>query len=92
MPPVPPGQYELTAHATGFADGTVTGMTLEVEESKVVNLTLQPASVHQAVTIVDTAPELTTDRADRSVLLDHALSTDSADVRNPLVLIDFTWA
>ena len=42
LPPVVPGSYEMTAKAKGFALAKVTGITLEVEESKVVKLVLQP--------------------------------------------------
>jgi len=91
LPPVPPGRYELAAQASGFAQAKVTGMTLEVGESKVINVALEPATVHQAVTVVDTAPELTTDRADRSMVLDHSfVDSIPLDVRNPLILIGYT--
>ena len=63
MPPVPPGQYEMTPLPKGFAEVKLTGLT-EVEESKVITLTLQPAAISQTVTVSDSAPELTLDRAD----------------------------
>ena len=91
LPPVPPGTYEISASATGFAPEQLTGLTLEVGESKVIPLVLQPATVHEVVQVADTPPELTTDRADRSVLLDHSfVDAIPLDVRNPLVLIGYT--
>ncbi len=55
-PPVPPGAYEVKTEAPGFAVSRLTGITLEVEESKVVTITLQPATVRETVTVADTAP------------------------------------
>jgi hypothetical protein len=36
LPPVPPGVYEIAALAEGFATQRLTGLTLEVGESKVI--------------------------------------------------------
>lgn len=53
----------MTPLPKGFAEVKLTGLT-EVEESKVITLTLQPAAISQTVTVSDSAPELTLDRAD----------------------------
>jgi len=91
LPPVPPGNYEMTAQAKGFALAKVTALTLEVDESKVVNLVLQPATQTETINVVDTAPELNLDRADRSLLLDHSFVDGiPLSVRNPLQLINFS--
>ena len=91
MPPVLPGGYQLKAEATGFAVFELTGITLEVQESKVVTLELHPAATHETVTVTDTAPELTVDRADRSILMDHTFVDGiPLSVRNPLQLINFS--
>ena len=93
LPPVPPGTYEISALSPGFAAEHLTGLTLEVSESKVLNLVLQPASVHEEVRVVETPPELTTDRADRSVVFDPTLVENiPLNVRNPLQLINFSPA
>jgi hypothetical protein len=93
LPPVPPGRYEISAFATGFASTLVTGLTLEVGESKVIELELKAASVHETVTVSDTPPELTTDRADRSVVIDPSFADSiPLNVRNPLQLINFSPA
>src|SRR5208283_5467958 len=62
LPPVPPGSYEISASAAGFATTRITGITLELGESKVITLELKPESVRETVTVSDTPPELTTDR------------------------------
>ena len=93
LPPVPPGTYEMAASAPGFAAQRLTGLTLEVGESKVIELELQPASVREVVQVVDTPPEVTTDRPDRSVVIDRAfVASIPLNVRNPLQLINFSPA
>ena len=93
LPPVPPGTYEIIATAAGFAAQRLTGVTLEVGGSKVITLVMQPASVHEVVEVEATPPELTTDRPDRSVVLDRSLVEDiPLNVRNPLQLINFSPA
>jgi hypothetical protein len=93
LPPVPPGTYEMTAQAGGFAVARVTAFPLEVDESKVVKLELQPAAVKESISVTDTAPELTLDRADRSLLMDHSFVDGiPLSVRNPLQLINFSVA
>ncbi|MGA2269815.1 MAG: TonB-dependent receptor [Bryobacteraceae bacterium] len=91
LPPVPPGGYEMTAQANGFAVARVTALTLEVDQSKVVKLELQPATVKETINVIDTAPELTLDRADRSLLIEHSFVEGiPLNVRNPLQLINFS--
>ncbi len=93
LPPVPPGTYDISASASGFATERLTGVTLEIGESKVVELQLQPASVKEVVRVSDTPPELTTDRPDRSVVIDPAfVGSIPLNVRNPLQLINFSPA
>jgi len=93
LPPVPPGPYEVRTSAAGFAEARLTGLTLELGESKVITLTLQPATVHEVVQVVDTPPEVNTDRPDRSVLIDPNLVDNiPLNVRNPLQLVNFSPA
>ena len=91
LPPVLPGSYELKAEAAGFAQSLMSGITLEVQESKVVTIELHPAATHETVTVTDSPPELTVDRADRSILMDHTFVDGiPLSVRNPLQLINFS--
>ena len=93
LPPVPPGTYEVSAAAAGFASERLTGLSLDVGESKVIELALEPASVHEVVQVVDTPPEITTDRPDRSVVFDQNFSDSiPVNIRNPLQLINFSPA
>ena len=93
LPPVPPGTYEVSAASPGFASERLTGLSLDVGESKVIELALEPASVHEVVQVVDTPPEITTDRPDRSVVFDQNFSDSiPVNIRNPLQLINFSPA
>jgi hypothetical protein len=93
LPPVPPGRYEISASMAGFATTKISGLALELAESKVIEIRLQPASVHEQVTVSDTPPELTTDRPDRSVVFDESfVDSIPVNVRNPLQLINFSPA
>lgn len=93
LPPVPPGNYEIKAVSNGFAPSRLTGIKLEVGESRVVTLELKPASVHETVNVVDTVPEMSTDRADRSVVIARSfVESIPLNVRNPLQLINFSVA
>src|SRR5262247_3902330 len=90
LPPVPPGDYEITASAPGFATQRIPGLTLEVGDSKVITVQLQPASLHEVVQVADTPPELTTDRPARSVVIERDfVASIPLNVRNPLQLINF---
>ena len=89
LPPVAPGSYEIKAEAGGFAPAVVTGMTLEVGQSKVLTLVLRVGAVQQSIEVTDTPPELTTDRADRSLMIEPAFVEDiPLNIRNPLQLIN----
>jgi hypothetical protein len=93
LPPVPPGNYELTATAAGFGTYRLTGVVLEVDQSKVFTIQLKPASVSASVEVSDAPPEVTTDRADRSLVLDQTfVESIPLNVRNPLQLINFSVA
>lgn len=88
LPSVVPGNYEIKAQAQGFAPTLVKGITLEVGESKVFSLVLQVGAVAETVRVTDTPPELTTDRADRSLMIEPAfVESIPLNIRNPLQII-----
>jgi hypothetical protein len=93
LPLVPPGRYEISATAAGFAVTRITGIDLELSQSKVIAIELKPASVHETVTVSDAPPELSTDRPDRSVVIDPMLvAAIPLNVRNPLQMVNFSPA
>lgn len=65
LPPLSPGDYQLTAEAPGFGVATVTGIRREVGASPVINVTLQLKQVSESVTVTASSPVLRTERADR---------------------------
>jgi hypothetical protein len=70
LPPVAPGHYEVKASAPGFAASLLTDITLEVGESKTFTLILKPGSLQQTVEVTTAPPELNTDSADRSLMIE----------------------
>ena len=88
LPPVVPGTYEIKAQAPGFESTVVTDITLEVGESKVLTMALKLGAVQQTVQVTDTPPELTVDRADRSLMIEPAfVESIPLNIRNPLQII-----
>ncbi len=64
-PDLPPGTYSITAQKTGFATSVHTGITLFVATVQRVDVTLNPGTVVQTVSVTsDTVPELQTETAD----------------------------
>ena len=58
---LPPGRYNLTASASGFASAEKTGMDLLVGQPETVNIVLTVASVTEQVTVTSgVQPELNT--------------------------------
>src|SRR5947199_9049306 len=62
FPSVIPGVYDVNASATGFNAGHINSVTLEVGQSKALNITLTPGDIKVSVTVTDAAPLITTDR------------------------------
>jgi len=91
LPPVAPGHYEVKAVASGFAPFLLTNITLELDESKVLNLELKVGSVQQIVDVTATPPELNTGNADRGLIIEPTfVQSIPLNIRNPLQLINFS--
>ena len=56
VPNLPPGKYELTVVASGFAKYQQTGFTLTVGQTATVNANLRVASASEVVTVTTEAP------------------------------------
>ena len=67
--PLPPGGYDVTISAPGFSPSKIDAMTLEVGQSRTLNTQLIVGQVQDAITVTDTAPLLTTNRADRGTVI-----------------------
>ena len=90
LPPVVPGTYVIRAEAQGFAPTLLTGVTLEVGESKVVTLALRIGSLQQSVQVTATPPELNEVGAERGLTIEPAfVESIPLNIRNPLQMINF---
>jgi Carboxypeptidase regulatory-like domain/TonB dependent receptor len=70
VPNLPPGQYELSVQATGFAKSVETGLTLTVGQTATLDVTLKVAAVGQSVTVTTEAPPVETSRTEISQVID----------------------
>jgi outer membrane receptor protein involved in Fe transport len=57
---VPVGSYEITVESTGFAKHQQSGITLALNQSAVVDVTMKPGAVQEVVNIVENASMLNT--------------------------------
>jgi hypothetical protein len=72
---LPVGPYELRAERPGFKPVTVSGITLTVHETTVVNLTLQLGTIAEEVYVVTNRPAVNT----RTSELSHLVGTESIE-------------
>jgi hypothetical protein len=85
LPPVAPGQYQVTVTANGYATWVESGITLEVGEKDELNPVLAVGSVSQTVEVTSVAPEIATEDTDKSTVTEPSLVANiPLDVRNPL--------
>ena len=57
---VPVGAYEITVESTGFAKYQQSGITLALNQSAVVDVTMKPGAVQEVVNVVENASMLNT--------------------------------
>ena len=55
-PVIPPGQYAITVSAPGFADKSLTGITLLVDQTLNLSISMQLGSIGQSVEVEAAAP------------------------------------
>src|SRR5258707_8767943 len=59
---LPPGQYTLTAEASGFKKKTLSDLTVSAEKIQAVNISLELGNVNQSVTVNgDVTPAIDTE-------------------------------
>ena len=66
---VPPGRYELTTEAPGFAKSTQTGMVLTVGQVATIEVTLKVASSAEKVTVTTETPPVEPTRTEVSQVI-----------------------
>src|SRR5215469_12020670 len=72
VPNLPPGQYEVSVQAAGFAKSVQTGFTLTVGQTATLDFTLKVASVGESVTVTTEVPPIETSRSEISQVIDAA--------------------
>ncbi len=68
-PSLIPGSYSVTAEIQGFQKSVITGLTLTVDQSLRVNITLKPGAVTTTLSVTGQAVSLDTDTAELSQLM-----------------------
>jgi hypothetical protein len=66
VPALPPGTYTVTAELQGFGSETRPDIVLVIDQHAVINITLKPASVTEAVTVTGESPVVDTTKSDVS--------------------------
>ncbi|MGB3628837.1 MAG: carboxypeptidase-like regulatory domain-containing protein, partial [Terracidiphilus sp.] len=76
FPDLTPGTYAVTVSSPGFKKETRSGVDVAVNTTTRVDITLQPGSITETVTVTGAPPIMETDRADVSVNIEaQALSS-----------------
>jgi hypothetical protein len=69
VPNLPPGHYELTVQAAGFAKSVQTGLTLTVGQTATIDVTLKVAAIGETITVTTEAPPVETSRTEISQVI-----------------------
>jgi hypothetical protein len=84
---MPLGTYAVTVTATGFQTKTLTGITLQVDQTANLSITLEVGSVSQTVEVTGTAPLVDTTTASIGQVIDNnEILNMPLDGRNPFAL------
>ena len=70
VPALPPGQYELSVQAPGFAKYVQTGLGLTVGQIATINISMKVASTSEVITVTTEAPPIEPTRTDISQVID----------------------
>ncbi len=76
LPSLPAGNYKVTATAQGFQVQQVENLTLQVEQSARLDLTLQVGSITETVNVSGSATVLQTENASVGTVIDSAKIVD----------------
>jgi hypothetical protein len=76
VPSVEPGRYKVVAALAGFGTATQTDLTVSVGATLGVNFTLTPGAVEETVTVAGVAPDIQTEKADVSAVVEQKKIND----------------
>jgi carboxypeptidase family protein/TonB-dependent receptor-like protein len=84
---MPLGTYSVSAGATGFKTKVLTGITLQVDETANLTVSLEVGSVSQSVEVTGTAPLVDTTTSSLGQVIDnHEVLSMPLNGRNPFAL------
>ena len=87
IPFLRPGKYSLTVELSGFQKHTRTGMTLAVNQTATLNISLAVGGLAEEVTVSGEAPLLETSNANRGTVIDSARIAElPLQSRSPMAL------
>jgi outer membrane receptor protein involved in Fe transport len=87
LPSLDPGQYDVRASLDGFRTVQQRGVVVSVGSTVGLNFELQPGQLAEAIEVVGHAPDIQTERADVSAIVEQRKVVDLPLVsRNPLAL------
>ncbi len=72
FPQLPPGVYEIAARASGFAESTVTNVSLNVQSRLRMDVTLSLAGVQTRAEVTAAARAVSTESSDLGAVIDRA--------------------
>jgi hypothetical protein len=87
VPFLRPGNYAITVEAAGFKKFTREGLTLNVNQTVGINITLELGAVTEQVTVTAETPLLETSKSDRGQVIDSQRVREfPLNARNPFML------
>ena len=69
VPQLPPGLYEVSVHLDGFRTAVQTGLTLETDQVRRVDVALQIGARAEVITVEATAPIVNTERSSKGEVI-----------------------
>ncbi len=91
LPALPPAQYRVSAALQGFKSFEQGPITLQVQQTLELNITLEPGQVSEKVTVTASAPALETESATvGQVVTTRSILSLPLNIRDPIALVGLT--
>ncbi|MGH9659724.1 MAG: carboxypeptidase-like regulatory domain-containing protein, partial [Bryobacteraceae bacterium] len=86
-PFMPPGEYQISAELTGFQRKVVTGISLQVDQTAVLRIVIEPGAVTQTIEVTSAAPLLDAQTSSLGQIIENKRIVDlPLNGRNPFML------
>ena len=76
VPSLEPGRYKIVAELTGFRSATQADLVVSVGATLGVNFTMQPGNIEETLTVTGVAPDIQTEKADISAVVEQKKIND----------------